>query len=163
MAARSTPSCRGPDPDVFASLDDVERRRQLAREAAVFTTTFGRWTDRRAGDGLSYAKLRLLDALHRDGPSIMRELGDELGVSARTMTALVDSLEESGLVARRPHPTDRRAVRVELVPGSERATEHLCEAGSEAVADVFAGLSTEEQCQLYTSLRSLVDAMQAGD
>ncbi len=40
----------------------------------------------------------------------------------RNVTSLVDALEENGLVARRPHPTDRRATLVELTGSGAAAT-----------------------------------------
>ena len=46
----------------------------------------------------------------------MSDLGDELGVTARYVTSLVDGLEKEGLVRRVPHPTDRRATIIESTP-----------------------------------------------
>jgi DNA-binding MarR family transcriptional regulator len=42
----------------------------------------------------------------------------EGGVSPRNITGLVDALEKTGHVRRAPHPTDRRAVLVELTPSA---------------------------------------------
>jgi DNA-binding MarR family transcriptional regulator len=39
----------------------------------------------------------------------MGELAALLGVDPPNLTALVDGLEQAGLVERQPHPTDRRA------------------------------------------------------
>ncbi|HEY9242735.1 MAG TPA: MarR family transcriptional regulator, partial [Streptosporangiaceae bacterium] len=100
----------------LADLPEAERRLALVAETARFAAAFLRWTEARAGDGLPYTRLRLLQTLHCDGPAIMRNLGDQLGVSPRNMTAMVDALEEAGLVVRQPHPTDRRATLVELTP-----------------------------------------------
>ena len=44
---------------------------------------------------------------------LMSELAESLGIDRPNATTLVDSLEEQGLVRRRPHPTDRRAKLVE--------------------------------------------------
>ena len=101
---------------VLADLPEAERRLALVAETARFAAAFLRWTDARAGDGLPYTRLRLLQTLHCDGPAIMRNLGDQLGASPRNMTAMVDALEDAGLVVRQPHPTDRRATLVALTP-----------------------------------------------
>lgn len=51
-----------------------------------------------------------LHAIHRAGrrglPQV--ELARQLGKSASSATRLVDSLERSGMIARQPHPSDRR-------------------------------------------------------
>lgn len=64
--------------------------------------------------GLTYSRGRVVAELHRSGPLVMRAIADALGVSPRTVTGLVDALEQDGWVIRRPHPRDRRATIVEL-------------------------------------------------
>jgi DNA-binding MarR family transcriptional regulator len=44
----------------------------------------------------------------------MTSISDELGVTRPNVTALVDALEEEGLVRRKPRPTDRRATVIEM-------------------------------------------------
>ncbi|HZC62860.1 MAG TPA: hypothetical protein VE464_14595, partial [Streptosporangiaceae bacterium] len=48
----------------LAGLPEAERRRRLVAETARFTSAFVRWMEGRACGGLSYARLRLLQALH---------------------------------------------------------------------------------------------------
>ena len=67
-----------------------------------------------AGTGLTPARVHLLWALQHAGPSTQQTLARLCGVSPRNITALVDALEGTGHVRRTPHPTDRRAVLVEL-------------------------------------------------
>ncbi len=50
-----------------------------------------------------------------DGPMRMSDLAAALDTSSRNVTTIVDSLEAQGLVRRRPHPNDRRALVIELV------------------------------------------------
>ncbi|HWV48914.1 MAG TPA: MarR family transcriptional regulator [Microbacterium sp.] len=66
------------------------------------------------GTGLTPARVHLLWVLARSGPSTQQSLAVACGVSPRNITGLVDGLEASGHVRRTPHPTDRRAVLVEL-------------------------------------------------
>ncbi|HOK06585.1 MAG TPA: MarR family transcriptional regulator [Syntrophales bacterium] len=57
----------------------------------------------------------------RDGRT-MSDLSQYLGVDNSTLTGLVDRLERAGLVVRRPSPSDRRALIVEITPaGREEA------------------------------------------
>ncbi len=89
----------------------------------------------------------------------MSELSEELGVTPRNITALVDALEEEDMVQRRPHPTDRRATFVELTAdGTDLCrgafTEHVG-----AVADLFDALSPDDQEELARLLGQLQAAL----
>ena len=148
-------------PPPLAGLTDDERRRTLVAETARFAAAFQRWTEGRAGGGLPYTRLRLLQALHCGGPAIMRDLGDQLGASPRNMTAMVDALEEARLVERRPHPTDRRATLVELTDDGRHEAEHLLGPRLDALAGLFEGFTLDEQQQFATTLHRLGQAMQA--
>jgi DNA-binding MarR family transcriptional regulator len=145
----------------LASLPEAERRRTLVAETARFTSAFLRWMEGRACGGLTYARLRLLQALHCGGPAIMRDLGVQLGVSPRNMTAMVDALEDAQLVVRRPHPTDRRATLVELSPDGAREAEQALEPRLDAMAELFEGFSAAEQQAFADALIRLGWAMRA--
>ena len=58
--------------------------------------------------GLSFGKVKALRRI-ASKPRPMGELAALLGVDPPNLTALVDGLEQAGLVERQPHPTDRRA------------------------------------------------------
>ncbi|GGM59953.1 MarR family winged helix-turn-helix transcriptional regulator [Microbacterium saperdae] len=66
------------------------------------------------GTGLTTARVHLLWVLQHAGPSTQQSLSALCEVTPRNITGLVDALEQSGHVRRTPHPTDRRAVLVEL-------------------------------------------------
>ena len=133
---------------------------RLVDEFAGFGPSYMKWVKSRLQDrGLTYARMRLLGALHCNGPQIMTSISDELGVTRRNVTALVDALEEEGLVRRRPHPTDRRATVIELTSKGERTTDAMYDEHREAVAGLFAGLSEEDQRGLIRLLGLLRDAL----
>ncbi len=151
--------------DDAASLSpdqDAEGRRLLVGLTARFATDFVRWTEGRTCDGLSYSRLRLLQALHCRGPAIMRDLGEQLGATPRNMTALVDALEEAQLVVRRAHPTDRRATLIELSEAGAAATEQALEPRLDAMAELFASLSAAERAQFAALVVKLTKAMERG-
>ena len=150
-----------PDGVSLAGLPEGERRRRLVAETARFTSAFVRWMESRACGGLSYARLRLLQALHCGGPAIMRDLGVQLGVSPRNMTALVDAMEDAQLVVRRPHPTDRRATLVELSPAGAQEAEQALEPRLDAMAELFEDFSAAEQQAFADTLVRLGQAIQA--
>ena len=105
--------------------------------------------------GVTYARLRLMTALRYGGPRRMRDLGDELGVTARNVTGLVDALQREGLVERLPHPEDRRATLVRLTPAGERVSGELLAEQRAALAALFAELPAADQRNLLRALESL--------
>lgn len=99
--------------------------------------------------GMTYARGRVVAALHASGPVLMRALSDAVGVSPRTITGLTDALEADGWVERRAHPTDRRATLVALTPAAETAFARLLEMYSQLARDLLAGVpETDQQCAL---------------
>src|SRR5918997_1074369 len=96
-------------------VEDLSLR--LVEALASFERVYTRWADAPLQNtGLTYARIRLLSVLNRKEPQIMSALSDELFVTPRNVTVLVDALEANGLVRRHPHPTDRRAVLVAPTP-----------------------------------------------
>src|ERR1700722_17279812 len=136
---------------------DVERRHQLVGLTAEFARAYLRWTDAGPCHGMSYPRLRLLEQLHCEGPDMMRVLGDQLGLSPRNMTAFVDSLEEEGLVVRRAHPSDRRAVVIELTDAGRDAADALLEPRIGAIGELFEDLSPVEQQRFLDTVQTLLE------
>jgi DNA-binding MarR family transcriptional regulator len=64
----------------------------------------------RAVGDLTFSQLSALTSLQLAGALTPRELADVERVQPPTMTKIVGKLEDLGLVARTPHPTDRRQV-----------------------------------------------------
>jgi len=134
-------------------------RRQAVEETARFATAFLRWVDSTDTDGLPYPRLRVLEQLGCEGSATMRMVAGELGLSARNMTALVDSLEADGLVRRRPHPADRRAVLLELTEQGRKASAVCFESRVGAIGEVFDDLTVAERRKLVELLAKLRDGM----
>ena len=66
--------------------------------------------------GITATDVDALEHLEADGPLTQRELGGRLSLTSGAITMLVDRLERAGWVNRRPHPTDRRYLLLELSP-----------------------------------------------
>lgn len=130
-----------------AAAEDLSLR--LVDEFAGFGPCYMRWVKSLMQErGMTYARMRLLGSLHCRGPQIMSSLSDELGVTKRNVTALVDALEHEGLVRRRPHPTDRRATVIEMTGGGSAAAERMYEEHRASVAQLFENLSEDDQREL---------------
>jgi DNA-binding MarR family transcriptional regulator len=129
---------------------------------ATFIPAYRRWVGARLKErGIGYAWMRTLGALYcSEGPIIMSDLGEELGVTPRNVTKLVDELETEGLVRRLPHPSDRRATLIEL---TEKGREKIAEGYAEYVtitAELFSVLSEEDQWELIRLMDLLYEGLE---
>lgn len=141
------------------SVSEAELRHELVKETADFARAYLRWMDASDCERMSYPRLRLLEQLHCVGPDRMGALGDELGLTPRNMTALVDAMEQEGLVARRAHPTDRRAVLVELTPTGLRTADELLEPRIGELTALFDELTPAERERFLAAVRTLLDGL----
>jgi DNA-binding MarR family transcriptional regulator len=91
------------------------------------------------GFEISFARYEVLMLLFfsKYGSLPMRVIGQRLQVHPTSVTNAVDRLESVGLVARRPHPTDRRATLIELTSaGRDVAVGATAALNSEVFTDV---------------------------
>lgn len=122
---------------------------ELVEAFSGFGPEYLKWIRSRLRDsGITHARMRLLGALYFGGPRIMSGLSEELGVTRRNVTALVDALEREGLVSRSPHPTDRRATVIGLTGSGERKARSTHEIYRQLVSELFETLSERDQREL---------------
>jgi DNA-binding MarR family transcriptional regulator len=140
--------------DVASDVDD----RELVELSVRFAHSFLRFLDGSGADGLSYPRLRLLEVLHCQGPAKMKTLADGLGLSARNLTALADSLECEGLLRRVAHPSDRRATLLELTREGQAAADESLAPRLAEISRLFGELSPSERDGLRRALTTLVAA-----
>ena len=133
--------------DGMAAITSLMRAHQIALSRAEallkpFDITFAR-----------YEALMLLHFSRRQSLP-MSVLGSRLQVHQTSVTNAVDRLEAAGLVARAPHPTDRRATLVELTPaGLALAEEATAALNDQVFADP--GLSPSSVSSLVSVLRRM--------
>jgi|SRR5579884_299743 len=92
-----------------------------------------------------------------DSPGL---LASELELSSGAMTNRLDRLEEAGLIRRVRHPTDRRAVKIELTDAGHAAWTDSTSAQARKEALVAGALTRDEQAQLNALLRKLMLAFE---
>jgi len=114
--------------------------------------------ERMGPTAVSLPQLELLDHLSRLGhPVLLGDLAEYLDCARSNVTQLVDRLQQRGLIARHPDPTDRRAVRASLT--SEGRGRHAL--GVQAILgvehDLRRGFSDEQLRQLLMGLAELRD------
>jgi len=89
-----------------------------------------------------------------DGPS-QQALAEQLGIPASRMVALVDRLEENGLVERRPDAEDRRIRALHLTTKGEKVLERASEVAIEFEMRLCSGLERHEREHLIDLLQRL--------
>ena len=104
---------------------------------------------------LSGPRSRLLAAVAESRPVRMGDLAGRLGLTARTITTLVDALEQEGLIERQADPTDRRATLIDMTPIGCRYYDHVSVGLSELAEQIVGPLSAEEQRRLLDLLSRL--------
>ena len=106
---------------------------------------------------LSISRAALVAAVVDVAPERVRmgDLSSALGVTARNITTIVDALEREGLLVRKPDPTDRRAILLELTEKGHAHVEHIRALQRDLAERVFAPLSRHERSALYALLTRL--------
>src|SRR3954468_7080652 len=124
---------RGAADELAKSLRDaIQRLNRRVRQA------------RPIGD-LTTSQLSVLTSLQLAGALTPRELADVERVQPPTMTKIVGKLEERGLVARTPHPTDGRQVILAATEEGRAVYAQFERARNEWLARQLARLSPDER------------------
>jgi DNA-binding MarR family transcriptional regulator len=133
----------------------------LAHAFAAFGPAYKRWVKTRLSEQhVNYTHARALHILRCKGPQIMSGLGDDLGVTPRYVTIVIDSMERDGLVRRRPHPKDRRATLIELTDAGQTMCGEIGDGHLEAAAELLRVLSPSQQRTLLETMRILLAELQ---
>jgi DNA-binding MarR family transcriptional regulator len=110
------------------------------------------------GAGISPADLDALEYLEAEGPLTQRQLGDRLSLTSGAITMLVDRLEQGGWVRRRPHPSDRRYVLVELSPQALDRSPASLVAYHARIAAITASIPPADREVIGSFLHAAADA-----
>jgi DNA-binding MarR family transcriptional regulator len=103
----------------------------------------------------------LLAQLEREPQGLtMGELSSRLMVSGGNVTGLVDSLLREGLVAREPHPGDRRRQIIRLTAAGRSAFDAMTPVHEQWVDAMMAELSRTEMGELIRLLGKLKSSIQ---
>jgi DNA-binding MarR family transcriptional regulator len=103
-------------------MSDFEGALELARAMHRSGTLLSRRLMASRGAGaLSLSKLSVLGRLRREGAATATELAAYLRIQPQSLTRLLASLEDEGLIVRRADKTDRRQNQIGITIAGERA------------------------------------------
>ena len=124
------------------------RRAQVA-EFQAFAGIFGSYDIR----PVQYAILAIL----HDNPGVKQaQIGEALNIKRANQVALIDELEERGLVARRHRPDDRRSHALHLTSAGRKLAKKLLALHAKHEAHIAEQLGPKEREQLLSLLRQFL-------
>jgi DNA-binding MarR family transcriptional regulator len=116
------------------------------------------WRERLAPLGLDPRHAMLLRRLAAEEGRSQQALGEALQIPPSRMVALVDGLEQRGLLRRRPSPNDRRVRTLHLTQEGRRLLGTIMEISLQHEQQLTTGLQPAEREQLITLLSRLAAA-----
>jgi DNA-binding MarR family transcriptional regulator len=94
--------------------------------------------------GVHVVELTALGHIWHAGQLTPHDLAIRLRISSPAVTALLDRLEQRGMVRRQPNPRDRRSLLVTLTPAAVAAYQGALAALGDATAAALEGLTETE-------------------
>ena len=115
-------------------------------------------TSRRFGQlmsevGLEPRQFALMRVIKASEGQPQSAIADFLRIPASSMVAVVDDLEERGLVERRPHPSDRRTRTLHITTKGSKVLERATDLALGFEATICEGLTAPERARLIVTLQ----------
>jgi DNA-binding MarR family transcriptional regulator len=110
--------------------------------------------------GINQRELAVLLLIAAHEPASQQQAAQRLDVDRTTMVAILDSLEEKGLVSRHADAEDRRRNVVELTGTGLKTLRLATKASDEAEQALLAPLTTQEAQLIRQALRLIVEHRQ---
>ena len=133
---------------------------ELASSLRIRVMRLSRNLRRQAGTGLSASLLSALTTVDRKGPMTIGTLADAEQVKPPTMTKVVASLVEQGLVTREPDPLDGRVAWVMATPEGRSLLRRTRRRSDAYLATRLRSLDREELLVLERASRLLERLME---
>ena len=168
VAATETPAARPSGQQ--AQSEQAQSEQAQSQEAgrkrtdiAFLVAQLGAYAADRFGEGaaaLDFTRPQagLLRLISREPGQSQQAVARRLGTPPSRLVALVDGLEERGLIERRRNPGDRRNYALHLTAAGEQAMTDLSQVSLEHEQAIAAPLTPAERAQLSTLLGKLAAA-----
>lgn len=113
-----------------------------------------------AGTTLTESRVAVLWTLRAAGASTQRDVAEALGVSGKNVSMLVDALEQGGYVRRAVHPTDRRAVLVELSASADEMMATMEREHSELATTLVSAIAPDDLPAVERGIEAIASRLQ---
>ncbi|MFF7729481.1 MarR family winged helix-turn-helix transcriptional regulator [Streptomyces sp. NPDC008001] len=141
---------------------DMDQERAAADLAATVSQLMRRLREASPQGALTPSQRTVLGRLANGGPATTADLARAELVRPQSMRAIVGRLEELGLVARSPHPTDGRQVLFSLTGLGTEAVSSVRHSKHAWLADAIAHRLTGEERQTLADATRLLKRLADG-
>jgi DNA-binding MarR family transcriptional regulator len=121
-----------------------------------------RFARRIAEVGLHPPQFRVMNMIDAAEGCSQQAIAEAIGAPPSRMVAIVDELEQLGLLERRPHPTDRRVHALYLTTEGRKLLSRGRKVAAEHEEELMRGFSATDRKQLAAFLRRVVDEQGIG-
>ena len=125
---------------------------QLAQRLSVATTRLSRMLRQQDQGELTLTYRAALATIERNGPITLGDLADVEHIAPPTVTKMVNSLDERGLIVRTVDPGDRRVTRVSISPAGAALLAADRKRRTEWLAGQVRGLSPADRDRLAAAI-----------
>lgn len=134
-------------------------REQFPFAVARVTRRWRKMLDERLKDlGVTQARWSTMVYLQEGGEGLtQRELASLMAIENPTLVRLLDSLEQQGLIERRPCPNDRRARRLYLTDAGRAFMSDLSARAARLREEMLAGITDEEVACALNVFRKIME------
>jgi DNA-binding MarR family transcriptional regulator len=110
-----------------------------------------------AGDLSAFPRqqLQIIARLHLGGRAKLKDIARRESVPASNLCSAFRKLEKDGFVLREIDENDRRDTWYSLSKAGDKVAERAMEAFHSRVAELFAGISKDDEAELTTALKSM--------
>jgi DNA-binding MarR family transcriptional regulator len=136
--------------------------RELVVRLRLAVGRLARRLRQQAGGEVTPSQYSALSSVGRLGPVTLGELAAVERVRPPTMTRIVASLEEAGLVERQAHPDDRRVAQVRLSGAGRRFLQRSGTRKDAFLAERLARLDPDEVAQLAQAVAVIERLLEDG-
>ncbi|QPC93759.1 MarR family winged helix-turn-helix transcriptional regulator [Mesorhizobium sp. INR15] len=116
-----------------------------------------------SGLGLSSAQWRLFARVAKENGVAQARLAELLEIEPISVSRLVDRMEESGWIERRPDATDRRVRMIFPTPKASEAYAQVKSMAGEVYEEALVGVSPEARRVLIKGLEAMVQNLTDGE
>ena len=150
-------SSSSPSPSCPASTEQVADDQVQAVRAfnRFYTQKLGVLDQQLLKSPFSLSEARVLYELAHGGEQSAKEIGIALGLDAGYLSRIVQNFDESGLIARKPLPSDRRQVQLSLTAKGRQAFARLERSSQDDVAAMLRPLPDEERSKLTGAMETI--------
>ncbi len=125
-AAGDQPQASGLDEQAASASARQQLINDAATQARIHQNAYDQFEDAAAAYvGVNRTAMRCMDVLDQAGQLTPGEIAIRTGLTSGAVTAMLDRLERVGLVHRRPDPSDRRRVLVQLTDTARRIASEI--------------------------------------